>query len=47
MEDTGYLQPTREDILAARCGHPGDDGFDHYNGIKVWHVHSNGEVTHA
>lgn len=42
-DDTGYVQPARQDIIAAR----GDKATDHYNGIKAWYVHANGEVRHA
>jgi len=41
-DETGYVQPTREEILAIR----GTDATDHYNGIKAWYVHANGKVTH-
>jgi sulfane dehydrogenase subunit SoxC len=27
--------------------HSGPDGFNHYNGIKEWHVQTDGTVTHA
>lgn len=46
-DETGYLQPTRDELIAVRGTRPGPDGFDHFNGIKQWHVHSNGQVTHA
>lgn len=42
-DDTGYVQPTREALLAAR----GENASDHYNGIKAWFVRPNGEVSHA
>ena len=41
-DETGYLQPTREELVAVR----GLNATDHYNGIKVWYVHANGEVSH-
>ena len=41
-DDTGYIQPTRAEIVAVR----GLRGTDHYNGIKIWYVHQNGEVKH-
>lgn len=46
-DDTGYVQPTRERIIAARGLQSGPDGFDHYNGIKAWHVHADGGVTNV
>lgn len=42
-DDTGYVQPTREQLLAAR----GAFGSDHYNAIKVWHVKADGKVSHV
>jgi sulfane dehydrogenase subunit SoxC len=42
-DDTGYCQPTREQIVAVR----GLNATDHYNGIKWWRIHKNGEITHA
>jgi sulfane dehydrogenase subunit SoxC len=41
-DDTGYLQPTRENLLAVR----GLNATDHYNGIKTWYVHADGRVSH-
>jgi sulfane dehydrogenase subunit SoxC len=41
-DETGYLQPTREQIVAVR----GLNATDHYNGIKTWHVHTDGKVSH-
>ena len=46
-DETGYLQPTRDELIAIRGNRPGPDGFDHFNGVKEWRVHSNGEVTHV
>jgi sulfane dehydrogenase subunit SoxC len=46
-DETGYLQPTRDQLIAARGMTAGPDGFDHYNGIKVWTVSSDGTVGHA
>lgn len=42
-DDTGYIQPTRQQLLAAR----GINATDHYNGIKAWFVHRDGKVSHA
>jgi sulfane dehydrogenase subunit SoxC len=41
-DETGYLQPTREQLLAVR----GLNATDHYNGIKAWYVKANGKVSH-
>lgn len=42
-DDTGYRQPTREELVSVR----GLNGTDHYNGIKAWYVHRDGTVSHA
>lgn len=42
-DETGYVQPTREALVAVRGLH----ATDHYNGIKVWHVQKDGSVTHV
>ena len=47
VDETGYVQPTREDLVAVRGMTPGPDGYDHYNGIKVWTVAADGAVSHA
>lgn len=41
-DETGYVQPTRETLLAVR----GLNATDHYNGIKIWYVHADGKVSH-
>lgn len=41
-DETGYLQPTREELVAVR----GLNATDHYNGIKVWYVHKDGNLSH-
>ncbi len=46
-DDTGYVQPSREQLVASRGLRQGPDGFNHYNGIKIWHVHADGQVRHA
>jgi len=46
-DETGYVQPTREALLAVRGLTAGPDGYNHYNGIKVWAVRADGTVTHA
>jgi sulfane dehydrogenase subunit SoxC len=42
-DETGYVQPTKEQIFAVRGRH----ATDHYNGIKAWQVHADGKVTHV
>lgn len=42
-DDTGYVQPTREAIIAAR----GSKANYHFNGITTWDVAAGGEVTHV
>ena len=46
-DETGYVQPTREQLISVRGLHAGPDGFNHYNGIKTWFVHSDGKVSYA
>lgn len=41
-DETGYVQPSREQLVAVR----GLSGTDHYNGIKTWYVHADGKVRH-
>jgi sulfane dehydrogenase subunit SoxC len=41
-DETGYVQPTREELFSVRS----ENATDHYNGIKVWYVHANGRVSH-
>jgi sulfane dehydrogenase subunit SoxC len=41
-DETGYLQPTREELVEVR----GLNATDHYNGIKIWYVHKDGKVIH-
>ncbi len=43
VDETGYLQPTREELVAARGLFSGY----HYNAIKPWKVMANGDVTHV
>jgi sulfane dehydrogenase subunit SoxC len=42
-DETGYLQPTHEALVAAR----GTNSFYHYNGIQSWKVAANGGVENA
>lgn len=39
-DETGYVQPTREELTAAR----GENSLYHYNGIKVWRIDATGKV---
>jgi sulfane dehydrogenase subunit SoxC len=43
VDETGYVQPTREALIAVRGV---NSGF-HYNGIKLWKVAASGRVTNA
>jgi len=47
QDETGYWQPTREQLVAVRGLVEGPDGFDHYNGIKWWRIQRSGEITYA
>ena len=40
---TGYVQPSRESLIAVRGV---NSGF-HFNGIKFWKISANGSVTNA
>ena len=42
-DETGYVQPTHDELFAVR----GKNATDHYNGIKVWRVLADGSVTHV
>lgn len=42
-DETGYVQPTRDALVAARGRHSNY----HYNGIQSWKVAADGRVTHA
>jgi sulfane dehydrogenase subunit SoxC len=46
-DETGYVQPTREALIAVRGMTAGPDGYNHYNGIKIWTVGADGAVRHA
>lgn len=41
VDESGYVQPTRAALIAAR----GTNSTYHYNGIKVWRVGADGKVT--
>jgi sulfane dehydrogenase subunit SoxC len=42
-DETGYVQPTRDALVAAR----GLNSYYHYNGIQNWQVAANGEIRNA
>lgn len=42
IDETGYVQPEREQLIAERGRH----GFFHYNAIVSWEVDDDGTVTH-
>jgi sulfane dehydrogenase subunit SoxC len=43
VDESGYVQPTREALIAAR----GINSNYHFNGIKSWRVQANGTVTNV
>jgi len=43
IDETGYVQPTREALIAVR----GTNSIYHYNGIKFWKVRADGTVANA
>lgn len=43
IDETGYVQPTREALIEAR----GTNSIYHYNGIKFWRVRADGTVVHV
>ena len=43
IDETGYVQPMREQLVAAR----GVNSVYHFNGIKTWAVASSGEVSNV
>jgi len=43
IDQTGYVQPLREQLVASR----GTQAVDHYNGIKWWRLQNDGALTHA
>jgi len=46
-DETGYIQPTRDALIAVRGMTQGPDGFNHYHGIKAWKVNRDGSVAHV
>jgi sulfane dehydrogenase subunit SoxC len=43
IDETGYVQPTREALIAVR----GTNSAYHFNGIKFWKVRTDGTVTNV
>ncbi len=43
IDDTGYIQPSREQLVAVR----GVNSVYHYNGIQRWRITSKGDVENA
>ncbi len=43
IDETGYVQPTREQLIAVR----GMNSEDHFNAIHTWRVDQTGEVSNA
>jgi sulfane dehydrogenase subunit SoxC len=46
-DESGAIQPTREAFIAQYGMRAGPDGYNHYNGIKIWRVGADGSVTHV
>ena len=42
-DETGYIQPTRDELVAKHGRH----GFFHFNGIISWEVTSKGDINHV
>ena len=42
-DESGYVQPSREELIAVR----GVNSGYHYNGTKLWRVHGDGTVTNV
>jgi len=42
-DETGYVQPSRDELIAAR----GANSVYHYNGAKVWRIAADGAVTNG
>jgi sulfane dehydrogenase subunit SoxC len=43
VDETGYVQPTRERLIAGR----GLQTIYHYNGIQSWKISADGEVSNV
>jgi sulfane dehydrogenase subunit SoxC len=47
MDETGYVQPTRQQLLAIRGDHGPSASIYHLNAIQSWAVSSTGEVSNV
>ena len=43
IDETGYRQPERKELIAERGKH----GYFHYNAIVSWEISNNGEIKHV
>jgi sulfane dehydrogenase subunit SoxC len=43
IDETGYIQPSREELIAVRGG----NSIYHFNGTKFWRVQADGTVTNV
>lgn len=43
VDESGYVQPAREELLAVRGG----NSHYHFNGVKLWRIAADGKVTHV
>jgi sulfane dehydrogenase subunit SoxC len=43
IDETGYVQPTRDQLIAVR----GTNSEDHFNAIHTWRVDEHGRVSNA
>ena len=43
VDESGYVQPAREELLAVRGG----NSHYHFNGVKRWRISADGKVTHV
>ncbi|MDQ7090037.1 MAG: sulfite dehydrogenase [Methylococcales bacterium] len=43
IDETGYVQPEREELVKQRGTH----GYFHYNAIVSWKINSNGAISHV
>ncbi len=43
IDETGYVQPERSDLIAERGKH----GYFHYNAIVSWQINNQGEIAHV
>lgn len=43
IDESGYIQPEREELIAERGKH----GYFHYNAIVTWKISNKGEISHV